>query len=444
MKYNAEVYGEYAKNIDGKENEHVESAAGMVDYIRHSTAKYHGIYVRSCYMPKIFTKEEFEYLSGEIDTLYGIFGKIMRRYSEDAEYRKLFGFDERLEQLILQSDFNNYVLPIARIDIFYNDETGEYKFCEFNTDGSSAMNEDRELNNALRETKAFKEFAKTHEVSTCELFESWAVEFEALYKSISGKDEKPIAAITDFMECATSNEFEIFRQAFEKHGIDARICDIRELKYRDGKLYAPDGKAVDALYRRAVTSDIMKHFDEVQDVIEAAKDKRVVLIGDFFTQICHNKVLYKIMHLPETLSMLTRKEQLYVYHHVPYTMMLSKDNIADVIRAKDKWILKPEDSYGSKGVYAGVEYSQEEWEEKVKGVKIGEYILQEFCMPYTSENYEYSADGLNRLTFYNLTGMYVYNGKLTGMYSRVSKSPIISTQYSEMAIPTIISVSSEK
>ena len=438
MNASARLYNEYEKEIEGHENEHIDSAAGMVDYIRHSTAKYHGIYVRSCYIPKIFSKGEFKYLEEEINTLYGIFAKIINRYAEDDEYRKLFGFDERLEKLILNSDFNDNILPIARIDIFYNDETGEYKFCEFNTDGSSAMNEDRELNNALKDTKAYKEFAAKRKVETCELFDSWVEEFLEIYKKSSKSDELPNVAISDFMECATSNEFEIFRQAFEKRGITACICDIRELKYVDGILKTPDGTRIDAIYRRAVTSDIMKHYDEVQDVINAACDKKVRLIGDFFTQIIHNKVLYKIIHLPETLAMLTRKEQLYVYHHVPYTMMLSKDNIDDVIRNKDRWILKPEDSYGSKGVYAGVEYSQDEWEQKVRGVKMGEYILQEFCMPYTNYNYEFDGNSLNRIKFYNLTGMYVYNGKLKGMYSRISKSPIISTQYSEMAIPTII------
>ena len=45
-------------------------------------------------------------------------------------------------------------IPIARIDIFYDEETGGFKFCEFNTDGTSAMNEDRELKiEAYRETQ---------------------------------------------------------------------------------------------------------------------------------------------------------------------------------------------------------------------------------------------------------------------------------------------------
>ena len=206
MNASARLYNEYEKEIEGHENEHIDSAAGMVDYIRHSTAKYHGIYVRSCYIPKIFSKGEFKYLEDEINTLYGIFAKIINRYAEDGEYRKLFGFDERLEKLILNSDFNDNILPIARIDIFYNDETGEYKFCEFNTDGSSAMNEDRELNNALKNTKAYKEFAAKRKVETCELFDSWVEEFLEIYKKSSKSDELPNVAISDFMECATSND----------------------------------------------------------------------------------------------------------------------------------------------------------------------------------------------------------------------------------------------
>ena len=61
-------------------------------------------------------------------------------------------------------------------------------------------------------------------------------EFLEIYKKSSKSDELPNVAISDFMECATSNEFEIFRQAFEKRGITACICDIRELKYVDGIL----------------------------------------------------------------------------------------------------------------------------------------------------------------------------------------------------------------
>ena len=63
---------------------------------------------------------------------------------------------------------------------------------------------------------------------------------------------------------------------------------------------------MDAIYRRAVTSDIMKHYEEVGDFIAAVKDNAVCLIGDFRTQIAHNKILYKILHLPQTQAFFNR------------------------------------------------------------------------------------------------------------------------------------------
>ena len=62
---------------------------------------------------------------------------------------------------------------------------------------------------------------------------------------------------------------------------------------------------VDAVYRRAVTSDVLTHFDEVPGLLEAAEHNAVCLVGGFRTQIVHNKILYKVLHLPETQRLLS-------------------------------------------------------------------------------------------------------------------------------------------
>ena len=38
----------------------------------------------------------------------------------------------------------------------------------------------------------------------------------------------------------------------------------------------------------------------------------------------------------------------------------------------------------------------------------------------------------------NLTGLFVYDGRFQGIYSRVSRGKIISTQYSEIALPSVV------
>lgn len=430
---------EYLSVIESDMKKSTEDALRQQEYILNSTARYHGNYVRTCYMPKLFSEDEYNRFSEIIDTLYGIFDKIILRYFEDEDYRKKFGFDERLERLILRCDRRYLTIPVARIDIFYNEETGDFKFCEFNTDGSSAMNEDRELNNSIKDTGAFKEYIKRNEVRTCELFYSWISEMELMYKEKSGGTELKNVAIADFTSNASMEEFEVFEQCFKKRGFNAEICEIRDMVYDNGVLKTKSGMEVQAVYRRAVTSDILKHYDEVSDFINAVSDNNVLLFGDFFTQIVHNKILYKIIWEEDTMNMLSELQKEFIIKHVPKTFRPGNIPMERIIGEKDKWILKPEDSYGSKGIYPGISFSDEEWKDIVENkVDFDSYILQEFYTPYADYNYILENGSLYKRKFYNLTGMYVYNGKFTGIYSRISKEPIISTQYNEMALATVI------
>lgn len=439
-----ELLEEYIRLAQDVELPHKESAQKVNDYIVNSTARYHGRCVRTMYVPKIFSEADEKIFAYLVHMICQIFYKVMDRYEQDEEYRRLFGFAPELEQLILRKPAYDIKIPIARIDIFYDEETKNYKFCEFNTDGTSAMNEDRELNIAIQHSIAYQEFAQKHDLYTRELFDTWAIRFLEIYQQSKRAKETPVpqVAIVDFMENATEMEFRIFKERFEAHGMKTQICEIRDVQYRNGALYTPEGMRIDAIYRRAVTSDIMKHYEEVADFLAAVNHEDVILIGDFRTQIAHNKILYKILHLPQTQAFLTEEEWAFVQAHVPYTYDIEDARLYtdNLWKNKDRWIIKPEDSYGSQGVHAGVECTQEEWEQyflKAREDKVSKYLVQEFCLPYQTQNIDYTQDAPAWIPVYNLTGLFTYAGEFCGAYSRISKSEIISTQYSEMAIPTV-------
>ena len=44
-------------------------------------------------------------------------------------------------------------IPMLRIDVLYNEENNNFYFVELNTDGTTGMNEDRVLNEALALTE---------------------------------------------------------------------------------------------------------------------------------------------------------------------------------------------------------------------------------------------------------------------------------------------------
>lgn len=432
----------YRGIIDSDIKKHIKSAEEERIYIEHSTARYHGNIVYTMYIPKLFTQSAAKYFSEITDTMYGIMIKVIKEYEKNAEYRKLFGFEKRLEELILRPDRYECKLPIARIDIFFNEDDFSFKFCEFNTDGASAMNEDRELNNAVSHTAAFKKFNEHYETYTFELFDSWINEFMRIYKTYPKAKKHPNVAIVDFMSSASDNEFNVFKERFEKRGINCEICEITELSHKDGKLVSPSGNTIDVIYRRAVTCDIMKNYDRVQPFINAVKNDDVCLIGDFRTQIVHNKRVFKILHDDMTLAFLTAKERDFVKEHIPFTTFLTPEAVKkhDVLRKKDNWVIKPEDSYASKGVYAGVEFEDEkDWIKHVTENIGAGYLLQEYVKPYESPNIDLPHDKTAQYRNYSsITGLFVYGGKFSGIYSRIAKTGIISTQYSEMSLASVV------
>lgn len=407
-----------------------------------STAYSHGMLVYTLYMPKIFTEEMAVYFRDISDTMYGILDKVIREYEKNEDYRKLFGFDKKLEELILRPRAYDCSLPIARIDIFFNEDDFSFKFCEFNADGASAMNEDKELNNVISKTDAYKRFSQKFNIRKSELFDSWAEKFLEIYSTTKNAVKKPHIAIVDFLHGEKNNEFEIFKKAFEKLKCTCEICDIEKLQYKNGRLLSETGSKIDAIYRRAVTCDIMSAYDDVLPFINAVKDDAAVLIGDFRTQIIHNKIVFKILHDNMTSSFLTEDERIFIKMHIPFTTNLTSKSVEkyNVLENKDKWVIKPEDSYASKGVYAGVEDSNiKKWRKAVKSNIDNHYLLQEYCVPYESTNIDLlHRDDANYHHYSNITGLFVYGGEMQGIYSRIAKNSIISTQYSEMSLPTII------
>ena len=350
-----------------------------------STAYSHGILVHTLYLPKIFTKKMYAVFKYAADMMYSILDKVIREYESNPKYRQLFGFDKYLEELILRSRTYSCSLPIARIDIFFNEDDFSFKFCEFNADGASAMNEDRELFNVISKTKAFKQFSESFEINQNELFQSWVDEFLKIYSETENAKKNPHIAIVDFLNNEVNNEFEEFKRIFNKNKCTCEICEITKLKYENGVLYSENKNKIDAVYRRAVTCDIMENYDSVMPFINAVKDNSVILIGDFRTQIIHNKLVFKILHDNMTKKILTYDENNFVSEHIPFTTNLTEQALKkfDVLSNKNKWVIKPEDSYASKGVHAGVEFNdKDEWCKTVKENTDNHYLLQEYCTPY--------------------------------------------------------------
>lgn len=418
--------------------------AEIAELFKFEAAKYHKrLPTEFLFVPKIYTSEIVRRFQTLVAQCYAILTKITDRYIADEDYRRLFGFPAPIEEMILAPAGYACPIPLMRMDVFFDEDTGEFKFCEFNTDGTSGMHEEMVISSRLMESGAYKEFSRQHKITQYPLVDGWIDVFLNIYSGYAGKKENPTFAIADFTESGVTEEFETFRQGFEARGYPTVIADVRQLTY-DGRHLYKDKTRIDAVYRRAVTDELAAKIESVQPLKKAILDQNVCLIGHIKTQIAHNKILFYLINKEQTLSMMTEEEKNFIRKHFPFTAKLSESDHdeKDVLSDKDAWVIKPTNLYASKNVSVGKDMTEAQWRQAYAFGKENGYILQSFTPPYESENCYFGQNG--RLIcgkFMNMAGLYVYGGKFSGVYSRASRRPTISSNYGGFSLGTLFAES---
>ncbi len=430
------IKADQEKNRNGAEQmqEYLENSA--LYYRRHNDSRYYMLHI-----PKVFTEDQKKKFEQITEMMYRISCKVISEYLKCEDYRALFPFSKELEELILLPRGYDSLLPMARFDIFYHEDTGDFYFCEINTDGASAMNEDRIMNEALIANPAHRKMLQRYSLHSFELFDSWVEAFLEMYRTYEKAEQKalPRIAIVDFMDVGTIHEFEEFARRFQNRGMLCEVCDIRSLSYRDGKLYTPDDMPVDAIYRRAVTSDIMRHYDEVGAFLQAVRDQNVFLAGAFCTQVIHNKWLFYVLHHERSRQFLNEEEIDFIERHIPFTGLLSAGcDKNELIENKDDYIIKPLDLYAARGVYAGVECDAATWEKHLSEYMDKDYLFQKYCPQFRTDNVDFVRGDGEPAPYINMTGLFCYNGTMAGIYSRMSAENIIVSYRNERVLPTLV------
>lgn len=436
--YSDKINEEYIEIIKKNPQLYYEDYKKTVQKVANSKAKYKGKPVPFLYQPMFYTEKDIEVLREAGEMVLSIGDKVTEKYMESPNFREKFGFSQLLEELILVDNGYDINAPMARFDILYNGED-DFKFCEFNTDGSSAMNEDNTLAKILLETEPMKRMKEKYDINYFELIDSWVDESINIFKKWSNDDVKPNVAIVDFEESSTMADFIEFKDAYIKKGYEAVIADPRELKYINGKLYYKDFK-IDLIYRRMVTKELIDKSDEIEDFINAYRDKAVCVIGSIKSQILHNKIIFKILHDKDTLEFLSEREIEFIKKHIPFTGKFEGDKkiYNEVLNNKDKYIIKPEDLNDSRGVFAGRDFTKEEWEKKLERSWGNEYLYQEFIELYKREFVQFQEDKLVVKELNHVIGIYMYNEKLAGLYARLDENNIISGLHGSFRAPNIL------
>lgn len=459
----------YSANLTKQYRNHLESLsfdpegfAQAQAYLDSSYAIRNGKTIDWLMTPKLYTDHDERRFAYIAQKTLRIMQKATRAYLTDPNFRRLFCATDELNDLIDIDPGYDELIPLARIDIFYHEQTGDFKFCELNTDGSSGMIFMRELNRAFDGMHALKKLKTSYSVRSYDLFNPLVTSFLRVYRSSthalrrSRELEIPIShvlprvAIVDFEESIMKGDCQLFINTFEDHGMTAAFVDIRNLRYVNGVLTDQLGTPYDMVWRRAVTSEMLgKPSEGSEALIQATKDQAVCTIGSFRTQPAGAKELLSVLCSKAGKEILTPEEHAFMRAHTPQTYLLDESvDLDSIVATPARWIIKPQDGYGGQQVIAGKDYLKDHsaWEQEVhRRLHDGGSVVQEYITPY--QTLELSAQlmsdpsALNTKSFEpydNLVGLYVYSGVYAGIYSRAGQSSTITSHTKQYNVATYI------
>jgi uncharacterized circularly permuted ATP-grasp superfamily protein len=268
------------------------------------------------------------------------------------------------------------------------------------------------------------------------------------YKEWGGVEE-PQIAIVDWQDVPTLNEHEISRAYFERNGVRAFMVDPRALEYRDGRLWAGDLR-VDVIYKRVLISEMIGRMGIDNPIVQAVRDHAVYLTNSFSCKLMAKKASFAFLS-DERNARLFTPEQLRVIHaHVPWTRVVSerktvyRDNDVDLLNfitdRRDRFVLKPNDEYGGKGVVLGWECTPEEWNDTLRQAQTIPYVVQERVSSITRD-FPAVIDGrLDISPRYVDADPYVFYGRMVyGCMTRLSSVSLLNvTAGGGSVVPTFL------
>jgi hypothetical protein len=258
----------------------------------------------------------------------------------------------------------------------------------------------------------------------------------AAYREWSGRRELPRIAILDWREVPTYSEFVLFNDYFRQHGVESLIADPREVEYTNGRLYAA-GRPVDLIYKRVLLSELVDRGGLDHPIVRAVRDRAVCMVNPFRCKILHKKASLAVLSDERNAHLFSAEERRAIEAHVPWTRRVEErrtqyqrqtiDLMPFVLQHRDRFVLKPDDEYGGKGVVLGWDTSASDWEQALNAALSDPSVVQE-RVTIPREPYPSLVDGKVQITGRLLdTNPYVYEGSyVDGCMTRLSTASLLN------------------
>lgn len=388
--------------------------------------------------PKVLSSAELGILRDAAETFGRILEKVTARYLDDADFRARFGLSPELEGLTRIPTGYDRLIPFARVDALFDEETGDFTLVGAATDSSLGMTASVEVTRAVQLTEAYRRFAERH--PGIETFDVTGGVIDALretYMSWANADagtkhpERPAVGIVDYPESATASEFADIVERLADEGVFARLVDIRDLRVEEAgghrRLVDSQGP-IACVYRRALLSEMVeKPCEGVDALVEAARRGLACVIGGFGTWPVSTNALFAVLRSDAVEDVLDHEELAFVRAHVPETHVLDRtSDLAPYLAEPERWLARPAGAYRANEAVSGASCAdRDDWWRVLLGCAEEGGVVQEIGRPYRSEVVlgapavgDTADRGDEPVEVENLIGLFLFRGEFGGVYAR--------------------------
>jgi len=355
-----------------------------------------GKLIQTSIRPYFIEQNVFERFSIVAKALFGMLEKVTRLYLSGYDFDGMIKVEDLLLRDLVKID-PKYAASqvIQRMDLFYNPETGDFKFNEFNCSDPSCMGWQEALIDMFSESYVINELRNKFDIKLYPPLKEHLQTVLNKYNEYCSKNgvspkKNPICAVACYKEYMTSSDVGIITEYYNKYGIQSYYTDTCEFEY-NGKELTYNGMVVDIVYRDSMLDFTREDlWPKARKVMDAYRDGNICLVNPAASVIGGHKAVMVIMTDPKYSHLFDQEEVKIANKYIPWTRFFGEyctehrgktvDMIPHVLANKDLFVLKPSVGYGGIGVVLGLESSAEEWRRVINNIlkQKETYVVQEY------------------------------------------------------------------
>jgi hypothetical protein len=400
--------------------------------------------------PRFLTPRQYRFLRQRVRIILQAFRKAYQAAMADPNVLRQIGLEDWEQELIQDDPGYAEPTPLSRLDAFYVTSREELRFTEYNAEVPAASAYNDSFSDLFYGLPIMREFLRQYEVRSLPTRHNVFNVLMAIYREWRGvSGEMPRVAILDWREVPTYSEFELFAHYFASHGLECKIVDPREVEYRNGRLFDGDFP-IDLIYKRVLITELIERGGLDHPVVRAVRDRAVCMVNPFRCKILYKKTSLAVLSDEQNTHLFNVDELRAIDAHIPWTRRVEERNtqhngvpvdlLPYIAKYRERFVLKPSDEYGGKGIVLGWLTSAEEWQRAIQGALEVPHIVQE-RVELPMEPYPSMVNGRVQLSnrMQDTAPFAFYGEYMDGCLTRLGTDPLLNvTAGGGSSVPTFV------